>query len=316
LGPGIAPAPALLADPGRCLLFSRGIVVMKPNLLLPVSVISAVFAVACARPAAQSEAPQRETNTAVIAATAGVHDDDVKAAEAAAAPDKKSDAPKPATETTGKSRPHQSPGQSPGQSPHQSPHQSSADTDDDDVISGVTIKSITYAGTACPDGTVASNIAPDAKAFTLLFDSWFLGAGPAVPGAPVTTHLSCQIGITMQAPAGWQVSLLTVDYRGFADLAAGDEARIKSLFRFAGSSVQDSFTAIVQGPYADNFQARSETLLKTATWSSCDGEEKTLHLDVASTITATTDAGASLSLDAVDGELIYKTGLVWRRCRP
>ena len=45
----------------------------------------------------------------------------------------------------------------------------------------VRVRSISYAGSGCPAGTVAQNIAPDRLAFTLLFDSYLAEAGPSIP---------------------------------------------------------------------------------------------------------------------------------------
>src|SRR4051812_367766 len=36
----------------------------------------------------------------------------------------------------------------------------------------VSIGNFNYGGSACPGGSVAANISPDAQALTLLFDSW------------------------------------------------------------------------------------------------------------------------------------------------
>ena len=43
-----------------------------------------------------------------------------------------------------------------------------------DVPDEVTVRSITYAGSGCPAGSVAQNIAPDFKAMTLLFDNFIV----------------------------------------------------------------------------------------------------------------------------------------------
>lgn len=245
----------------------------------------------------------------VLAVSAGVNDEKVQAAETEQKEVKGDGSLQDiVSEKTQVQSPIQSPTQSPTQSPFQSPTQSPLE------IPGVTIKAISYTGSGCPADSVALNIAPDAKAFTLLFDSFYIEAEPSTKSNTSIASTFCDVALTLLAPAGWQVALLSVDYRGFADLAEGDTAVILSSMRFTGSSTTTAFTSRIDGALSDNFQTRDEILLKTAQWSDCNGVEKVLNVGISATVRATTDMVASVSLDSADGELSYKSGLVWRRC--
>jgi len=252
-----------------------------------------------------------EKSSAVLSISAGIHINEVKSINKGANDPDDTGKVKATSETLPVQSQDQSPYQSPSQSPYQSPTQSPPASTD---IAGVTIKNLSYIGSGCPEGTVASNLSPDAKAFTLLFDSFFIEAGPATKGVPATATSSCKLNLTLLAPSGWQVAILSVDYRGFADLAAGDSAVISERISLLGSPSHSVFSSKVDGPHSDNFQTRSEVLLKSAQWSRCEGIEKTLQIEFSAEIKSTTDAPASLSLDTVDGELSYKSGIVWRRC--
>ena len=62
--------------------------------------------------------------------------------------------------------------------------------------SQVYIRGINFAGSGCPAGSVSTNVAPDAKAFTLLFDQYIAEGGPGVPAS--STRKNCQVLVDLQ----------------------------------------------------------------------------------------------------------------------
>ena len=90
------------------------------------------------------------------------------------------------------------------------------------------IAGLTYGGTGCPPGTVASSFSPDRTTFTMIFDSFIASSGP---GVPVTdSRKNCQINVDMRYPSGWSYSIVSVDYRGYASLPAGVSATQKATY--------------------------------------------------------------------------------------
>ncbi len=218
------------------------------------------------------------------------------------------DAPKgkdSAVATDEPSTPTQSPSQTPTQSPHQSPNQSPTPSPP------LTISAIRYSGDACPTGTVAANLSPDSKAFTLLFDAFSLDT--PMPSAGLVVTKACNVELDLTSAEGWQLTLLTVDERGFATLNSGDEATLTTGFAFAAAAPHAVVASKLAGPLDENFQKRAEADLVTAPWSGCQAT-KTLHLDVAVALKLAGAAEALLSVDSVDGELHHKAGLAFRRC--
>lgn len=96
----------------------------------------------------------------------------------------------------------------------------------------VTIRSVSWAGSGCPAGTVADNLSPDFTAFTLLFDSYVAELGPGLPLS--LSRRNCQILIDLNFPQGWSYSVFDVDYRGFANVESGVSGVQQSVFYFQG----------------------------------------------------------------------------------
>src|SRR5688500_3914348 len=88
-----------------------------------------------------------------------------------------------------------------------------------DAPDWVKIKTIRYAGTGCPAGSVAENVSFDKLAFTLLFDKYVAEAGPRVPNRD--KRKNCVVNIVLDFPSGWSFTILDIDTRGYASLDRG-----------------------------------------------------------------------------------------------
>lgn len=201
------------------------------------------------------------------------------------------------------SSPTQPSTQTPTQTPHQSPHQSPSAPD-------LTLRAMTTSGLGCPAGSVATNVSPDAKAFTLLFDAFTLNFDP--DNGLSATSLACKVQLDLTTPPGWQVTVLTIDWRGFADLSAGASVRLDTTFTFSGKT-PTRFSSTLASPLSGDYQIRAEATLTTATWSNCDAH-KILTVDLGTNLLPHGSDAAILSVDTVDGELHHVAGLAWRRC--
>lgn len=199
----------------------------------------------------------------------------------------------------------QSPAQTPSESPTQTPSQTPAETP------ALSIKDIRYRGNACPDASVAANISPDRRAFTLLFDSFAVEVPRDAKGQ--TKQGSCELEIDLDSKQGWQLTVLTVDERGYAALNDGDLATLTTTIGFAPKGQTAHFEATLRGAMDDNFQKRATARLLTAPWSGCEAV-KTLRVTLAAAIKAATALPSYLAVDAVDGELHHEAGLRFRRC--
>jgi hypothetical protein len=187
----------------------------------------------------------------------------------------------------------------------------------------VSVQSFTHEGSGCPAGTVSSIIALDGSSFSLLFDSYIAEVGPAVPASRRTQD--CFVDLVLKAPLGWSWAIAGVDHRGFASLASGVSATLKSSFLFnrqrADQRQAPSLETHFIGPMQDDYAVSTDTPPLQIEWSKCGGLSH-LHMRTSLKVKAANPAGPGLvTVDSLDGHLTQLDGttvcgyrLVWRRC--
>lgn len=191
-------------------------------------------------------------------------------------------------------------------------HLSTNDDEESPNPNQVRIVKIIYAGSGCPAGTVSELLAPDAKAFTLLFDSYLAEAGPGI--ALSKSRANCQIAVDLRFPQGYSFSLFDVDYRGYANLERGTTGLQKTTYYFAGQSQAPSLQSLFRGPYDNDYHVRDTLALSAVAWSPC-GMTRALNLNTQVRVAAPRGRQAAMTLDSVDGQLTHIYGIRWRRCR-
>jgi Domain of unknown function (DUF4360) len=187
-------------------------------------------------------------------------------------------------------------------------------TQADDPPAGVTIRGLSWAGSGCPAGTVAWNVAPDAMAFTLLFDSYVAEMGPGVPLG--NSRRNCQILVDLDFPQGWSYSVATVDYRGFSNLESGVTGVQQSNYYFQGELLTGRLQTPLQGPRIGDFQIRDVLGLEALIWSPC-GAQRALNINSSVRVenhSGNPNARGVLTTDSIDGKVALIYGLQWRRC--
>ena len=100
----------------------------------------------------------------------------------------------------------------------------------------ITIESINYAGTGCPAGSVAGTLSDAKNILTLAFDSYVAQSGPNIN--PSEQRKACTLTIKIKYPSGYQYSLFTADYRGYAAISSGSNGTIKSQYYFSSAGIQ------------------------------------------------------------------------------
>ena len=182
-----------------------------------------------------------------------------------------------------------------------------------DVPNYVRMRSISYAGSGCPAGTVAQNIAQDLTAFTLLFDSYVAEVGPGV--AFNQRRKNCQLNIDLDFPQGWSFSLFTVDYRGYASLQRGVTGLQQSAYYFAGSAQTATLRTPLRGPLDQNYQIRDTLGLSALVWSPC-GAHRALNIntEIRMENAANPSGHGLMTTDSIDGQVKLLYGIQWKRC--
>lgn len=102
----------------------------------------------------------------------------------------------------------------------------------------VHIVGVTYGGTGCPDGTVSHVLSDDRQVMTLIFDQYVAQIGPGVNTKE--NRKNCQLNINLRYPGGFQFSVFSADYRGYANLEKGVSGTQKSIYYFSGQTEQVS----------------------------------------------------------------------------
>jgi hypothetical protein len=178
----------------------------------------------------------------------------------------------------------------------------------------VRIRSLSWGGSGCPAGTVAENLAPDFRAFTLLFDSYVAEIGPGLPLSQ--SRRNCQILVDLDFPQGWSYSVFNVDYRGFASLDPRVSGVQQSAYYFQGESRTARLQTTLNGPKVSDYQIRDSLVLEDLVWSPC-GAQRALIINSAIRVannSSKPDARGMLTTDSIDGEVTHIYGLQWRHC--
>lgn len=178
----------------------------------------------------------------------------------------------------------------------------------------VRIRSIHYAGSGCPAGSVAENVSPDLTAFTLLFDSYIAEAGPGVPASQ--KRKNCQVTLDLDIPQGWSFTIADIDYRGYASLERGVTGLQKATYYFQGQSTQVSGETSLRGEMDRDYHIRDELVLTAEVWSPC-GASRALNINSQVRVDNTRNPRGygMLTTDSMDGVFTTIYNLKWRRCR-
>lgn len=174
--------------------------------------------------------------------------------------------------------------------------------------SSVYIRSINYAGTGCPAGTVAMNISPDRQALEIFFASFIAEGGRGVPLSQ--SRKNCQINLDLAYPSGWQYTVASLDLRGYVQLARGATAVESDTFYFQGQSAATArLSTTFRGPISQNYQVRDTLGISSQVWSPC-GANRALNIN----LQAYVSGGDGLITIESPLNLNNAFRIQWRRC--
>jgi hypothetical protein len=181
--------------------------------------------------------------------------------------------------------------------------------------STVRIRGITYGGSGCPQGSVGQFLSADATVVTLIFDKYSAELGASVN--PSKNRLNCQINFDLIYPGGFQFSIFSADYRGYAKLDKGVTGQVKSTYYFSGSSTQASDTATFTGPLTGDYLKQDKVEQASTVWSPC-GAEGALNINSQIRLTSdssNTKATGLLTTDSIDAKFTQVLYLQWATCK-
>lgn len=182
--------------------------------------------------------------------------------------------------------------------------------------STVYVQDLTYSGSGCPQGSVAKSGADDRLSWTLGFDLF----GVSAPDG--SARASCEIQITLKAPANWSWALASVEVHGYAQIPAKGLGRITASYVYPHTVNPAKYppaTMTIGGPFSQNYVMTAETPPMQVEWSECGGTN-TLRLQVDAEVKVKNGEGL-LDVQEIDGQIVqgdpdFGPGfhLVWRRC--
>lgn len=177
-------------------------------------------------------------------------------------------------------------------------------------LGSISIKNVAHSGNGCRPGSVASNISPDNKALTFMFDDFIVelnGRG--------TSRKTCRLNIELEAPLGWSYAIFNVNFRGYASLDQNTTA-----VQTTGYSVQNAARNIAKinftGPIDEDYQTEMAIPVSTAPYSECLNPKVTIDAGIEVTARPSALGNGLMTVDSIDGELTHQYSLVWKRCAP
>jgi hypothetical protein len=173
----------------------------------------------------------------------------------------------------------------------------------------VTVNSINYGGSGCPQGSVGTSFSNDRTSFTLIFDQFVASTGPGV--AIGEGRKNCQINVNLNIPGGWSFSIATVDYRGYVQLPAGMTAEQKSIYYFQGEVAQASSGSKFVGPISKDYLSRDTIPLTAVVWMPCG---RVVPVNINAQVRLMGRGQGQITTDSIDGKVRQILGLQWKRC--
>lgn len=175
-----------------------------------------------------------------------------------------------------------------------------------------------YQGSGCPEGTAAITLSPDSKVLSVLFDAFMIEIGGEF--GVERDVLECDLSVPLHIPAGYQVSLVKVDYRGFAFIPRLGKMRVRSRYSFYYPGTGRRTRPFTRqrtrlGPIDEEFIV-SVRMNERLLWSAC-GEDMDMNLNAQlEGQTNRWNEEGLLTLDSLDATVDSKTEyyLNWRKC--
>lgn len=185
------------------------------------------------------------------------------------------------------------------------------------------VTDISFSGSGCPAGSAVSDLSDDGQALTVLFDSFVISKD----GASAHSKLSkaCELKIVVDAPRGWTLAPIRVDFRGYSSLE-----RSLNGFQVADVAVGNVFTvdsmpltrvgrSDMVGPIDKDYLYSKVLQPAHYPWSDQCGGRQVVKVRASAGISwegRNNMANGLMTVDTIDGAVISEYRLAWKRCQP
>ncbi|MEJ7804449.1 MAG: DUF4360 domain-containing protein [Telluria sp.] len=165
----------------------------------------------------------------------------------------------------------------------------------------------------CPEGSYTVIVSPDKTTLSILFDKFHIDASPATAAAPVSKV--CHISHPLNLPDNMSLGVYKVDYRGFAKLAAQEEAALDVQYALGPHANEQGrvFKRKVRGAHEGDYFFTENIGAGQLKRVGCGADAK-LNIRMALALRGGGDAMASLdSSDGKSAAMVYHLNL--KKCR-
>lgn len=177
----------------------------------------------------------------------------------------------------------------------------------------VYIEDIEASGPGCPTGTVSSVVASNRRSFLVSYQRMVL-KNPSASGETLQ-HTNCASVVTLHVPSGFQVTVATVNARGYAYLPPGIRARQTFDYTFADVPTALTSNHDLAGDFDGHYVFTDRFPFGKSSWSSCGGSVRfTIDSQLQLDATANPTGHAYLNTIATDGRFNLRYHLRWREC--
>lgn len=170
----------------------------------------------------------------------------------------------------------------------------------------------------CPTGSFTAITSDDGLVLSLLFDNFTVTSNQNEATVPFTNHRFCNLVIPLHLPPNHSLGVYKIDYRGFANLAAGQNSSLKVKYELGRRSGRGRvFQRQMRGSYMGDFLFTEHIGAGLMRRVGC-GESSVLNLEIDLALSAShEDDEAVVSLDTLDsapqGGIVYHFDL--KRCQ-
>lgn len=175
-------------------------------------------------------------------------------------------------------------------------------------------------GNGCPANTMNVVFAPDNLSFAVLYDQFI--AQITNVSVDRRSVMTCNTVVPMVIPAGIQMEITRVDYRGFVGLPDRAQAALSSVFNFRSrmpSRDRMNLRFNFMGPLADDYVVSSDVLsqdkeISNVVVSPCGGAADLQIMNRLYVTTQVAGQQASVTLDSMDAAANATYFVNWRKC--
>ncbi|MFC4053034.1 DUF4360 domain-containing protein [Actinomadura syzygii] len=178
---------------------------------------------------------------------------------------------------------------------------------------GVTIETAEVSGPeSCEKHELA--LSDDLNAFTITYRDYYVAAGGDLPS---TDRKRCMILLRIHVPSDYTFGINRVDYRGFAELAAGARGlfRARTYFKGVIDTPEPKILDLI-GPYSNNWTVADEIPPDWVVYRPC-GDSRGLYLDTELRVEKGGSGSSKVNvvaLDSTDGSIKSTYHIAWKTC--